>query len=78
MTRELRTADAHEKKPKKFKIQEVGLPGNRSIFINTKLCLYSRMLWLKCKGLHNLGKINKIFLVVPLRLKYLKIGTFYQ
>ena len=47
---------------KKLKIQEVGLPDNRSIFINTKLCPYSRLLWLKCKGLHNLGKINNFYI----------------
>ena len=35
---------------KKLKIQEVGLNP------------YSRMLWLKCKGLHHLGKINNFYI----------------
>ena len=33
-------------------LKEVGLPGNRSIFTNTSLCSYYRMLWSKCKRLH--------------------------
>ena len=42
---------------KYLKMQEVGLPGNRSIFVNTSLFLYPyyRMLWSKCKRLHDLG-----------------------
>ena len=36
---------------KHLKMQEVGLPGNPSIFINPSLCPYYRMLWWKCKRL---------------------------
>ena len=45
---------------KHLKMQEVGLASNRTIFINTSLRPYYRMLWSKCKRLHNLGKIGKI------------------
>ena len=41
-----------------LKMQEVGSPGNRSSFINTSLCPYYRILWSKCKRLHDLGKIS--------------------
>ena len=34
---------------KHLKMQEVGLPGNRSISTNTSLYPYYRMLWSKCK-----------------------------
>ena len=47
---------------KHLKIQEVGLPGNRSIFINSSLCPYYRMLWSKCKRLHDLGKISNFYI----------------
>ena len=47
---------------KHLKMQEVGLPGNRSIFINTSLCLYYRMLWSKCKRLHDLGEISNFYI----------------
>ena len=47
-----------------LKMQEIGLPGNRWIFIITSLCPYYSVIF--------------IFLVVQLRLKYLKIGTLYQ
>ena len=47
---------------KHLKMQEVGLPGNRSIFINTSLCPYYRMLWSKCKRLHDLGKISNFYI----------------
>ena len=43
-------------------MQEVGLPGNRSIFTNTSLCRYYRMLWSKCKRLHDLGKISNFYI----------------
>ena len=46
---------------KHLKMQEVGLPGNRSIFINTSLCPYYRMLWSKGKRLHELVKISNFF-----------------
>ena len=41
---------------KHLKMQEFGLPGNRSIFTNVSLCPYYRMLWSKCKRLNDLGK----------------------
>ena len=47
---------------KHLKMQEVGLPGNRSIFINTSLCSCYRMLWSKCKRLHDLGKISNFYI----------------
>ena len=49
---------------KHLKMQEVGLPGNRSIFVNTSLflCPYYRMLWSKCKRLHDLGKISNFYI----------------
>ena len=34
---------------KKVKMQDIGLSGNQSIFINASLCPYYRMLWSKCK-----------------------------
>ena len=43
-------------------LKKVGLPGNRSIFINTSLCSYYRMLWSKCKRLHDLGKISNFYI----------------
>ena len=49
---------------KHLKMQEVGLPGNRSIFINTSLCPYYRMLWSKCKRLHDLGKISNFYISI--------------
>ena len=47
---------------KHLKMHEVGLPGNRSIFINTSLCPYYRMLWSKRKRLHDLGKISHFYI----------------
>ena len=47
---------------KHLKIQEVGLPGNHSIFINSSLCPYYCMLWSKCKRLHDLGKISNFYI----------------
>ena len=49
---------------KYLKMQEVGLPGNRSIFVNTSLflCPYYCMLWSKCKRLHDLGKISNLYI----------------
>ena len=47
---------------KHLKMQEVGLPGNRSVFINTNLCPYYHMLWSKCKRLHDLGKISNFYI----------------
>ena len=47
---------------KHLKMQEFGLPGNLSIFINTSLCPYYRKLWSKCKRLHALGKISNFYI----------------
>ena len=47
---------------KHLKLQKVGLQGNRTIFINTSLCHYYRMLWSKCKELHDLGKISNFYI----------------
>ena len=44
------------------KMQEVGLPGNCSIFINTSLCPYYCMPWLKYERLHDLGKISNFYI----------------
>ena len=44
------------------KMQEVGLPGNRSIFVTISLCPYYHMLWSKCKRLHDLGKISNFYI----------------
>ena len=45
-----------------LKMQEVGLPGNRSIFINISLCPYYRILWSKCKIFHDLGEIRNYYI----------------
>ena len=50
-----------KKELKHLKMQEFGLPGNRSIFTNISLCPYYRMLWSKCKRLHDLGKISNLY-----------------
>ena len=47
---------------KHLNMQKVGLPGNRSIFVDTRLCSYYRMLWSKCKRLHDLGKISNFYI----------------
>ena len=47
---------------KHLKMQEVGLPGIRSIFINIGVCPYYRMLRSKCKLLHDLGKITNFYI----------------
>ena len=46
---------------KKVKIQDIGLTGNQSIFINTSLCPY-RMLWSKCKRLYELSNITNFYI----------------
>ena len=59
-----------EKDLEKVKIQDIGLTGNQSIFINTSLTPYYQMLWSKCKRLHELGNVtNFTFLVIQKRLK---------
>ena len=47
---------------KHLKMQEVGLLGNHSILINTGLCSYYRILWSKCKRLHDLGKTSNFYI----------------
>ena len=51
-----------KKNLKKIKMQDIGLTGNHSIFINTNLCPYYRMLWSKCKRLHELGNITNFYI----------------
>ena len=43
---------------RKIKLEDIGLRGSNSIFINPSLCPYYRMLWSKSKRLLDLGKIN--------------------
>ena len=50
------------KKDLKYLNMQVGLPGNCSIFINTSLCRYYRMLSSKFKRLHDLGKISNFYI----------------
>ena len=45
-----------------LKMQEVGLPGNRSIFINISLFPYYRMLWSKSQILRDLGEISNYYI----------------
>ena len=47
---------------KHLKIQEVGLPGNRLIYINSSLCPCYRIMWSKCRILHDLGKISNFYI----------------
>ena len=47
---------------KKVKMQVIGLTGNQSMFINTSLYPYYRMLWSKCKRLHELGNIANFYI----------------
>ena len=47
---------------KKIKMQDIGLTGNHSIFINTSLSPYYRMLWSKCKRLHELGNTTNFYI----------------
>ena len=43
---------------RKIKLENIGLRGSNSIFINPSLCPYFKMLWSKSKRLLDLGKIN--------------------
>ena len=47
---------------KKVKMQDIGLSGNQSIFLNTSLCPYYRMLWSKCKRIHELGNNTNFYI----------------
>ena len=46
---------------RKVKLEDIGLRGSNSIFVNPSLCPYYRMLWSKSKRLLDLGKINNFF-----------------
>ena len=46
---------------RKVKLEDIGLRGSNSIFINTFCCPYYRMLWSKSKRLHDLGKIYNFY-----------------
>ena len=46
---------------RKVKLEDIGLRGSNSIFVNPSLCSYYRMLWSKSKRLLDLGKINNFF-----------------
>ena len=46
---------------RKVKLEDIGLRGSSSIFVNPSLCPYYRMLWSKSKRLLDLGKINNFF-----------------
>ena len=46
---------------RKVKLEDTGLRGSNSIFVNPSLCPYYRMLWSKSKRLFDLGKINNIY-----------------
>ena len=50
-----------EKDLEKVKMQDIGLTGNQSIFINTSLTPYYQMLWSKCKRLHELGNVTNFY-----------------
>ena len=45
----------------KVKLEDIGLRGSNSIFINLSLCPYYRMLWSKSKRLLDLEKINNLY-----------------
>ena len=46
---------------RKVKLEDIGLRGSNSIFVNPSLYPYYRMLWSKSKRLLDLGKINNFF-----------------
>ena len=43
-------------------MQDIGLSGNQSIFLNTSLCPYYQMVWQKCKRLHELSNITSFYI----------------
>ena len=47
---------------RKVKLEDIGLRGSNSIFINPSLCPYYRMLLSKSKRLLDLGKINNFYI----------------
>ena len=46
----------------KVKLEDIGLRGSNSIFIDLSLCPYYRMLWSKSKRLLDLSKINHFYI----------------
>ena len=46
---------------RKIKLEDIGLRGSNSVFINPSLYPYYRMLWSKSKRLLDLGKINNFY-----------------
>ena len=59
---------------RKIKIKDIDLPGQKTLFISKSLCLYYKMIWVKSKKLHSLGKIHSLlFRVTQLRSGVAKI-----
>ena len=44
-------------------MEDLDLPGNGKLFINTSLCPYYKILWSKNKKLQNTGKIHSFFFI---------------
>ena len=51
-----------KKDVKIVKMQDIGFSGNQSIYINTSLYPYYRMVWSKCKRLQELGNITNFYI----------------
>ena len=76
-----------EKDLKIVKMQDVGLSGNQSVFINTNLCKYR--IWSKYKRFHELGNIINFYIFIgtikvkiaedssPIAIAYTKDFTKY-
>ena len=45
----------------KIKMKDIDLPGQNKLFITESLCPYYKVIWVKSKQLHNLGKIHSFF-----------------
>ena len=43
-------------------MQDIGLTGNQTVFINTSLCPYYGMLWSKRKSVHELTNITNFYI----------------
>ena len=50
-----------KKNLQKIKMEDLDLPGNGKLFINTSLCPYYKVLWSENKKLENTGKIHSFF-----------------
>ena len=46
----------------KVKLEDFGLRGSNRIFLNQSLSAYYRILWIKSKKSHDLGKISNYFI----------------